>query len=443
MADGGTPKRVFIKTYGCQMNVYDSDRMADVLQPEGYARTEDEAEADLIVLNTCHIRERATEKVYSELGHIRKRAKARKRTPRIAVAGCVAQAEGAEIAKRAKNVDLVIGPQSYQDLPRLLKQAEAGVPTALDFDVAEKFKSLKSRRKITGPSAFVSVQEGCDKFCTFCVVPYTRGAEVSRAADDIGAEVRDLVSGGVRDITLLGQNVNGYHGAGAGGTAWSLARLMAHLAQIDGLLRLRYMTSHPNDMSDDLIALHGSEAKIMPYLHLPIQSGSDAVLKAMNRKHTTAAYLDIITRMRTVQPDLALSSDFIVGFPSESDADFDATMDVVRTVGYAAAFSFKYSPRPGTPAAERTDQVDEAIKDKRLQILQTELTRQTLAFNASFIGRTIEVLFDKKGRMPGQIQGRSPWLQAVYADGPDCLLGQIGSVTITGSSLSSLNGHIS
>jgi tRNA-2-methylthio-N6-dimethylallyladenosine synthase len=446
MADG-TPaphKKVFIKTYGCQMNVYDSDRMFDVLKPEGYAQTDVEAEADLIVLNTCHIREKATEKVYSALGRIRSKAKKRGTNPLVAVAGCVAQAEGAEIARRAKNVDLVIGPQSYQDLPMLLVGAAGrrARGEALDFDVTAKFKALKGARKATGPSAMVSVQEGCDKFCTFCVVPYTRGAEVSRDVDAVVAEVRDLVHQGVRDITLLGQNVNAYHGVGPGGRIWSLAQLLRHLAQIDGLDRLRYMTSHPRDMDDDLIAAHGDLEKLMPYLHLPIQSGSDRVLDAMNRRHTADDYLRIIDRLKQARPDLALSSDFIVGFPGETDAEFEDTMALVRAVTYASAFSFKYSPRPGTPAADDAAQIPEDIKDQRLYALQELLGTQTDAFNAAQIGQTVPILMDKPGKFEGQIQGRSPYLQSVYIDGVSSdIMGQIVPVRILSASRSSLKGE--
>ena len=447
-----TKKRLFIKTYGCQMNVYDSERMTDILGPLGYAPTDTPEGADLVVLNTCHIREKAAEKVYSELGRLRplKEEKAA-RSPEgggmtIAVAGCVAQAEGAEIMKRAPVVDLVVGPQTYHKLPELIAQVHRGKGERLEteFEVEDKFDRLAGERKVDGYSAFVTVQEGCDKFCTFCVVPYTRGAEWSRPVDQITAEVRALAAKGVREITLLGQNVNAFHGeAPAGREAdgpWSLGQLLRHLAKIDGLDRLRYTTSHPNDMDDALIAAHGDEEKLMPYLHLPIQSGSDRVLRAMNRKHTYAQYRELIEKIRAARPDIALSGDFIVGFPGESDLDFEDTLKCVEEIGYASAFSFKYSRRPGTPGSGMPGQVDEAVKTERLARLQALLEDQQRGFNADQIGRTLPVLFERKGRLEGQLHGRSPYLQAVHVEAPDHLMGRIAEVEITGATRNALSG---
>jgi len=435
-------RRVFIKSYGCQMNVYDSERMADVLAPLGYALSESPDTADLVVLNTCHIREKATEKVYSELGRIkaikRERAAAGERMI-IAVAGCVAQAEGAEIMRRQPAVDFVVGPQSYHRLPELIARAHRGVDELLaaDFTPHEKFDALPSARGATGVTAFLSVQEGCDKFCTFCVVPYTRGAEYSRPSDAIEAEARTLTRGGVREITLLGQNVNAYQNDRGGG----LAALIRRLAAIPGLARIRYTTSHPRDMDDALIAAHGEVSALMPYLHLPVQSGSDRILRAMNRGHTAESYLRLIERVRAARPDIALSGDFIVGFPGEREADFAATLALIREVSYAGAFSFKYSRRPGTPAAAMASRVDEAEKDERLVRLQALLEDQRRAFNAATVGRSAPVLFEKRGRHPGQIIGRSPYLQAVHCAGPDSLIGQIESIAITAASHNSLAGE--
>lgn len=438
-------KKVFIKTYGCQMNVYDSERMADVLGPDGYVETETPDDADVVILNTCHIREKAAEKVYSDLGRLKqtklKRQDKGQETTTI-VAGCVAQAEGKEIYRRAPTVDLVVGPQSYQNLPKMLETKRNGNRVADDFDVADKFKALRKTRTVQGPSAFVTVQEGCDKFCAFCVVPYTRGAEVSRSVDAIVEEVRFLVTEGVREVNLLGQNVNAYHGTDASGQTWTLAQLIRHLAKIDRLDRIRFTTSHPQDMDDDLILAHGDTSKLMPYLHLPIQSGSDAILKAMNRKHTHAEYRDIIKRLRDVCPEVALSSDFIVGFPGETDQDFEDTMQLVRDVTFASAYSFKYSERPGTPAADKKDQVPEGVKNERLQRLQALIREQTTAFNRAQIGKTVPVLFEKPAREDGQIQGRSPYLQAVYTDGPMDMIGQIAPVKIEHATLSSLSGTL-
>jgi tRNA-2-methylthio-N6-dimethylallyladenosine synthase len=432
-------KRLFIKTYGCQMNVYDSERMADVLSPLGYAMTDSPEGADLVVLNTCHIREKATEKVYSELGKIREMKEARLAEDgsvmTIAVAGCVAQAEGEEIMRRQPAVDLVVGPQAYHQLPELIARTHRarGERLAADFAPDAKFDALPERRP-TGVTAFLTVQEGCDKFCTFCVVPYTRGGEYSRPAEAIEAEARDLAAKGVREVTLLGQNVNAY--AGEGG----LAALVRRLAKIEGLDRIRYTTSHPRDMDEALIAAHGEVAELMPFLHLPVQSGSDRILKAMNRQHTAESYLRLIEKIRAARPDIAISGDFIVGFPGERDSDFEATLALVREVGHAGAFSFKYSRRPGTPAAAMPGQVAEAVKDERLARLNALLDAQARAFNTSQVGKILPVLFERKGRHPGQLIGRSPYLQAVHALAPDRLIGQIVPVRIEDAARMSLAG---
>ena len=435
-------KRLYIKTYGCQMNVYDSERMADVLAPLGYGMTDSPETADMVVLNTCHIRERATEKVYSELGKIRelKEARLAEGLPplTLAVAGCVAQAEGEEIMRRQPAVDLVVGPQAYHQLPELIARAHRarGERLAADFAPEEKFDALPATRRPTGVTAFLTVQEGCDKFCTFCVVPYTRGGEWSRPAESIEAEARALAEKGVREVTLLGQNVNAY--AGEGG----LAALVRRLAKIPGLDRIRYTTSHPRDMDEALIAAHAEVPELMPYLHLPVQSGSDRVLKAMNRAHTAESYLRLIEKIRSLRPDIAISGDFIVGFPGERDADFEATLSLVREVGHAAAFTFKYSRRPGTPAAAMPGQVAEAVKDERLARLNDLIDAQARAFNAAQVGKTLEVLFEKPGRHPGQLIGRSPYLQAVHALAPDRLLGQIVPVRIEDAARNSLAGSL-
>jgi len=439
-------KRLFIKTYGCQMNVYDSERMADVLGPLGYGLTDSPEGADLVVLNTCHIREKATEKVYSELGKIRELKEARAaegRSMTIAVAGCVAQAEGAEIMRRQTAVDLVVGPQAYHQLPELIARAHRarGERLAADFAPEEKFDALTAQRRPTGVTAFLTVQEGCDKFCTFCVVPYTRGAEWSRPPETIEAEARSLAEQGVREVTLLGQNVNAYsppNEKGPGG----LAGLVRRLAKIPGLDRIRYTTSHPRDMDEALIAAHAEVPELMPYLHLPVQSGSDKVLKAMNRAHTAQSYLRLVERIRAARPDIALSCDFIVGFPGERDADFEATLNLVREVGYAAAFTFKYSRRPGTPAAAMPGQVAEDVKDERLGRLNALIEAQQMAFNASQAGRTLDVLFERKGRHDGQLIGRSPYLQSVHVSAPDRLLGQIVPVRIESAARNSLAGAL-
>ncbi|SFQ66129.1 tRNA-2-methylthio-N6-dimethylallyladenosine synthase [Roseivivax halotolerans] len=436
------PKKLFIKTYGCQMNVYDSERMAEALGGEGYVPTDSPDDADMILLNTCHIREKAAEKVYSELGRY-KGLKAEKPDLKIGVAGCVAQAEGEEIVRRQPMVDLVVGPQSYHRLPDLLAKAKTGA-RALDTDFPEedKFEHLTARPKARrAPAAFLTVQEGCDKFCAFCVVPYTRGAEVSRPVDRVVSEARDLVERGVREITLLGQNVNAYHGVGPEGADWGLARLIRELAKIDGLERIRFTTSHPNDMDDDLIAAHGDCDKLMPYLHLPVQAGSDKILKRMNRQHTAESYLKLIERLRAARPDLHLSGDFIVGFPEETEADFQATLDLVEAVEYGSAFSFKYSTRPGTPAAERA-QVPEDEKTERLQRLQSLLTRQQRALQDAMVGRDVSVLFEKPGRTDGQMVGKSEYLHAVHVTGADVAPGDLRRVRVLESGPNSLMGTV-
>ena len=435
-----TPRKLFIKTYGCQMNVYDSERMAEALGASGYVATDRADDADMILLNTCHIREKAAEKVYSELGRL-KPLKALNPDLKIGIAGCVAQAEGAEIMRRAPVVDLVVGPQTYHRLPEMEAAVRAGArPVDTEFPAEDKFERLaRGPRAARGPTAFLTVQEGCDKFCAFCVVPYTRGSEVSRPAARLLAEARDLVSRGVREITLLGQNVNAYHGEGPEGSIWSLARLIRALAEIPDLWRLRYTTSHPNDMGEDLISAHVEVPQLMPYLHLPVQAGSDRVLKAMNRKHTAGQYLDLIARLRAARPDLALSGDFIVGFPGETDADFAATMDLVRAVGYHSAFSFKYSARPGTPAAERAVLPD-SVLDPRLHALQALITRQQRAAQEAMVGREVGVLFERRGREPGQWVGKSDHLHAVHVTDDTLVPGILRRVRITASSTNSLAG---
>ncbi|MGF1630516.1 MAG: tRNA (N6-isopentenyl adenosine(37)-C2)-methylthiotransferase MiaB [Kiloniellaceae bacterium] len=450
-------KRLFIKTYGCQMNVYDSARMADVLAPLGYKLVDSPRGADMVILNTCHIREKASEKVFSELGRLRAFKQEREAGGEdmlLAVAGCVAQAEGEEILRRAPQVDIVFGPQTYHRLPELVARAARAADGRgvldIDFPVESKFDHLPEEAAESGPAAFVSVQEGCDKFCSFCVVPYTRGAEYSRPAAAVLAEARRLAAAGVQEITLLGQNVNAYHGdAPDAGSAksgtWGLGRLIRALAEIDGITRLRYTTSHPRDMDDDLIAAHGEVDKLMPYLHLPVQSGSDRILAAMNRRHGAADYLRIVERLRRARPDLALSSDFIVGFPGESDADFADTLKLVNAVGYAQAYSFKYSPRPGTPAAVEDSQLSEAMKAERLAGLQQLLGAQSLAFNAACVGRDLPVLLERPGRRPGQLVGRSPYMQSVHVTLPQAamrrLVGQVVPVRIEAGHPNSLTGR--
>ncbi len=439
-------RKVFVKTYGCQMNVYDSQRMADSLAAEGYVATDTPDDADLVLLNTCHIREKASEKLYSALGRLRKMKDKRGADGKeltIGVAGCVAQAEGQEILRRAPNVDLVIGPQTYHRLPDALARVRNGEKVVeTEYAIEDKFEHLpapkreETRRR--GVSAFLTVQEGCDKFCTFCVVPYTRGSEVSRSVKQIVAEAERLADSGVRELTLLGQNVNAWHGAGDDGREWGLGELLFRLARIPGVARLRYTTSHPRDMDDSLIAAHRDLRALMPYLHLPVQSGSDRILKAMNRRHKGDEYLRLIERIRAVRPDMALSGDFIVGFPGETDQDFEDTMNLVREVNYAQAYSFKYSPRPGTPGADLPDHVEEAVKDERLQRLQALLTEQQYAFQQSMIGREMDVLVEKPGREAGQMMGRSPWLLPAVIENSQDQIGDIIPVKIYATGTNSL-----
>jgi tRNA-2-methylthio-N6-dimethylallyladenosine synthase len=458
---GGDLKQVFIRTYGCQMNVYDSERMADALAPAGYAVAATAESADLVLINTCHIREKAAEKVYSELGRMRElkaAAAAEGRQMLIGVAGCVAQAEGEEIIRRAPAVDIVVGPQSYHRLPALLAAVREGRSVVeTEFAVAEKFATLDRlaspppatiaprQQKAAAPrvAAFLTVQEGCDKFCTFCVVPYTRGAEVSRPVAAIVAEAERLAAQGVRELTLLGQNVNAWHGAGSGGEDWGLGALLFRLAEIPGIDRLRYTTSHPRDMDDALIAAHRDLDILMPYLHLPVQSGSDRMLAAMNRRHTRADYLRLVDRIRAARPDIALAGDFIVGFPGESEADFADTLSIVDAAGFMGAFTFKYSPRPGTPAAASTAQVDEAVKNDRLYRLQALVDARAAAFMRASVGSAVDVLFERPGRVPGQLVGRSPWLMPVHVDADAAMIGRIARVTVTGAGTNSLFGTLS
>lgn len=443
------PRKLHIKSYGCQMNVYDAQRMVDMLAADGFTETNDAAEADLVILNTCHIRERASEKVYSELGRLRQSKDEAARNGRemtIAVAGCVAQAEGEEIIRRAPTVDIVVGPQSYHRLPDLLARAKKdGRAVDTEFPADDKFNHLKQPKreaiKARGISAFVTIQEGCDKFCTFCVVPYTRGAETSRPAKAIEDDVRRLVDGGVREITLIGQNVNAWHGEGVNGSSWSLAKLIEHLAAIRGVKRLRYTTSHPRDMDDELIAAHRDIDALMPFVHLPVQSGSDRILQAMNRKHGVADYLRIIDKMRKARQDIAFSSDFIVGFPTESEEDFAGTLALVRQIGYAAAYSFNYSARPGTPAAEMDGAVAKTVMDERLARLQEAIDDEQAKFNRACMGRTLDVLFERAGQREGQIVGRSAWLQPVHVEAQDSIIGEIHPITIDAIHRYSLFGN--
>jgi tRNA-2-methylthio-N6-dimethylallyladenosine synthase len=438
---GAGGKRVYVKSFGCQMNVYDSQRMADLARAEGYEETSELAAADLVVFNTCHIRERAAQKLYSELGKVREVKDARAEqglATKLVVAGCVAQAEGREVLRRQPAVDIVVGPQNYHRLPELLRAERAVVDT--DFANEDKFERLpppsEDAVRARGVTAFVTVQEGCDKFCSFCVVPYTRGAEVSRPAAKILAEIERLASAGAREFTLIGQNVNAYRDAEGCG----LAELLARAARLPGVVRLRYSTSHPNDVDGALIAAHAELPALAPHLHLPVQSGSDKILRAMNRKHDAAAYLDIVARVRRARPDIAFSSDFIVGFPGETEADFQATLTLVREVGFASAFAFKYSPRPGTPAAEAEDQVPAAVREERLARLLAVLESQRQAFNRATVGRRLSVIFDKPGRHAGQLIGRSPYMQAVYADAPATCVGLLSEVEITDIRPNSLKG---
>jgi tRNA-2-methylthio-N6-dimethylallyladenosine synthase len=442
--------RAFIKSFGCQMNVYDAERMGDLASEAGYSEAIRVEDADLIVLNTCHIRERASEKIFSELGKLRELKEERARAGRqtmLVVAGCVAQAEGGEILRRQPAVDVVVGPQSYHRLPQLLREARIH-PGVVDteFPAEDKFSQLPVpaadaiRRR--GVAAFVTVQEGCDKFCSFCVVPYTRGAEVSRPAAAVLDDIARLAAAGVREVTLLGQNVNAYHGLDARGRPIGLAALIRAVAAVPGIRRVRYMTSHPNDMSEDLIQTHRDIPELAPYLHLPVQSGSDSVLKSMNRRHRVADYLDVVARVRAARPDIAFSSDFIVGYPGETDADFDQTLVLVRAVGFASSYAFKYSPRPGTPAAEMSGQVDEATKARRLAALQDLIEGQRQTFNRASVGQRLEVLFEKPGRREGQVIGRSPTMQSVFVDGPRSLIGQLTVVEIVAVEPRSLRGRI-
>ncbi|MET0406985.1 MAG: tRNA (N6-isopentenyl adenosine(37)-C2)-methylthiotransferase MiaB [Hyphomicrobium sp.] len=440
-------KTYFLKTFGCQMNVYDSERMTEALTRDGYTATDDVAHADLVILNTCHIREKAAEKVYSDLGRIRDMKDARTRAGKetlIAVAGCVAQAEGREITRRQPAVDLVIGPQSYHRLPELIARTattrERIVET--EFPGDEKFEHMKTPRRVSSPSAFLTVQEGCDKFCTFCVVPYTRGAEFSRPAAKVESEARELAAAGAKELVLLGQNVNAYHGEGPGGRSIGLGELIRRLAGIDGIERIRYMTSHPRDMDDDLIAAHADVPQLMPFLHLPVQSGSDRMLAAMNRKHTAAEYVDLIARIRSVRPDIALSSDFIVGFPGETDQDAEDTLALVRTIGFAQAFSFKYSPRAGTPASMLGAQIPEEVMVERLQRLHALLESQQAEFNARSLGGTVPVLFERRGRETGEFVGRTPYLQLVHAAADGDFVGRTANVAVTETRRLSLSGVI-
>ena len=443
------PRKVHVKSFGCQMNVYDSHRMADTLAPSGYVETAHPADADLVILNTCNIREKAVDKVYSEIGRIREfkeAAAAEGREMLIAVAGCVAQAEGAEITRRAGAVDLVVGSQNYHRLPAMIARLRNGEKIVdTEFPVEDKFDVLEppARAAIAkrGIASFVTVQEGCDKFCTFCVVPYTRGAEVSRPVEKIVADVARLADAGVREVTLIGQNVNAYHGEAASGRAATLAQLLRRLSEVPGIARLRYTTSHPLDMHDDLIEAHRDLPALMPYVHLPVQSGSDRMLAAMNRKHTRQHYLDVIAKLRAARPDLAFSSDFIVGFPGETEDDFRDTLTLVDEIGYAGAYTFGYSPRPGTPAAAMADQIAPGVSLERLHRLQAVIARQQRDFNVSFVGRTVDVLLEKPGRLPGQLVGKTPYLQTVQVMAPPEAIGSVQPVTITGTGTNTLFGE--
>lgn len=441
-------KKLYIKSYGCQMNVYDSGRMADILKPLGYTLVESPEGADMVILNTCHIREKADEKVYSDLGRIRAH---KDEKMIIAVAGCVGQAEGPEIMRRAPYVDIVLGPQTYHRLPEMIARAQRSQDKKqgpgrgvldVEFPVESKFDHLPQEHTKVGPSAFVVIQEGCDQFCTFCVVPYTRGAEYSRPAQAIYEECSRLCDGGAKEITLLGQNVNAYHGLSPEGKEWGLGKLMAYLATIEGLSRIRYMTSHPRDMDEELMIAHRDIPQVMPFLHLPVQSGSDRILEAMNRKHTRKYYLDIIEKARGYRPDIGLSSDFIVGFPGESEQDFQDTLDLVKEVGFSQAYSFKYSPRIGTPGALMENQIPEEIKAERLSRLQELLFAQQQVFNDSAIGKTMPVLLDRKGRKEGQYLGKTPYAQSVYVEASARLYGHCVDVKIEKASSSSLTGTV-
>jgi tRNA-2-methylthio-N6-dimethylallyladenosine synthase len=449
MTTPSATKRVLVKSYGCQMNVYDAERMTDILDGQGYQATDNIDNADLIILNTCHIREKAADKVYSELGRLRELKAERKNAGqdfKIVVAGCVAQAEGKQILRREPAVDLVIGPQSYQNLPELLARKSRSRHVDTEFPVDDKFKSLPSpsneRAKARGVSAFVTIQEGCDKFCTFCVVPYTRGSEYSRPVADVLAEVKRLTDVGIREVTLLGQNVNAYHGLDESGHSASLGELLKRVSEISGIARIRYTTSHPLEMDENLAFAHRDIPEVMPYLHLPVQSGSDKILGLMNRRHTMHDYLDSIAMMRRHRNDIVFSSDFIVGFPGETDEDFQATLTLIEEVGFASAYSFKYSVRPGTPAAEMDDQIPEDVKDRRLQILQALIAKQQRRHQDSMVGKTLDILVERKGRYPGQMAGKSPHLLAVAFDAPSDYIGRIVQVRITDSVTNSLVGTL-
>ena len=442
-------KKLYIKSYGCQMNAYDAQRMEDILRPLGYASTPTSEDADMVILNTCHIREKATDKVFSDLGRVREHKIIKEKNGKkmvIAVAGCVAQAEGDVILNRAKYVDMVFGPQTYHQLPEMVAKVTGAYGAArvlnTDFPVEEKFDFLPEENAVTGTTAFLSIQEGCDKFCTFCVVPYTRGSEYSRNAKSIIDEAKRLASNGARDITLLGQNVNAFHGEGLDGKIWGLGDLIRELANIDDIYRIRYTTSHPCDVQNDLIEAHRDIKKLMPHLHLPVQSGSNKILKAMNRKHTVEQYLETLEKFRSVRPDIAITSDFIIGFPGETDEDFEATLDLVRKVQFAAAYSFKYSARPGTPAANMQNLVREDIKDARLQQLQSLLSEQAIAFNQSFIGKSVDVLFDGEQRKEGQLYGRTPYNTAIRVTAPNHLSGNIAQVIVESAGQMALHGTI-
>jgi tRNA-2-methylthio-N6-dimethylallyladenosine synthase len=443
------PRKLYVKSFGCQMNVYDSQRMADIMAPAGFSETAQPDDADLIILNTCNIRERAAEKIYSELGRMRvlkSEAAQQGRKVTVAVAGCVAQAEGEEIVRRAASVDVVVGSQNYHRLPEILARAASGERVIdIEFPVEDRFQTMPAASaaatRSRGVTAFVTIQEGCDKFCTFCVVPYTRGSEISRPVESIAAEVTRLTHAGVREVTLIGQNVNAYHGEGKDGREWPLGKLLHRLADIPGIARLRYTTSHPRDMEDSLIDAHRDLRALMPYVHLPVQSGSDRILDAMNRKHTRDDYLRVIERLRAARADLAFTSDFIVGFPGETEQDFDDTLRLVEEVGFATSYSFAYSTRPGTPAADM-EQVPDDVKSERLQRLQALLTRQWQAFNRGFAGRTLDVLLEKSGRIPGQLVGKSPYLHAVQVMAPTSMIGEIVPVHITGIGTNTLFGDI-
>jgi tRNA-2-methylthio-N6-dimethylallyladenosine synthase len=439
-APAKTPATFHVKSFGCQMNVYDGERMAEMLGTQGMSAAADGAEADLVILNTCHIREKAVDKVYSDIGRMVREDGSR---PMIAVAGCVAQAEGSEIQRRARNVDIVVGPQAYHRLPDLIAKAGRGEEAVdTDMPLVSKFGALPARTKQTRPTAFLTIMEGCDKFCTYCVVPYTRGAEISRSWSAIVDEAKALVDGGVREITLLGQNVNAWEGEDDRGRRHGMDGLVRELAKIADIKRIRYTTSHPNDMSDGLIAAHGDEPKLMPFLHLPVQSGNDRILKAMNRSHGVESYLRIIERVQEARPDIALSGDFIVGFPGETDAEFEDTLKIVEQVRYAQCYSFKYSPRPGTHAADMDGQVPAAVMDERLARLQAVINRHQADFNAATVGRTTDILLERKGRYPGQLIGKSPWLQSVVVTAPDLAIGDMIDVDITSAGPNSLAGEI-